>query len=71
MKNFLFIVLAVIAIGMYSCQKDNSVQLKSTSGALLKGKKDTTPPDFKSFKRDTTPPDFKTTLRDTTPPDFK
>jgi hypothetical protein len=61
-----FVAMAVVAMSIYSCQKDHSVKPKGTIGAISKAKKDTTPPSFKTF-RDTTPPSA-TLLRDTTPP---
>ena len=62
-----FVAMAVVAMSIYSCQKDHSVKPKGTIGAISKSKKDTTPPSFKTFK-DTTPPASATFLRDTTPP---
>ncbi|RWY50031.1 hypothetical protein [Mucilaginibacter gilvus] len=63
-----FVAMAVVAISIYSCQKDHSVTPKGTIGSISKNmKKDTTPPSFRAF-RDTTPPASATFLRDTTPP---
>jgi hypothetical protein len=67
MKKVIYILLAIVAIAVYSCQKDNTVaptpkitpSLKSVS-TTLKIRKDTTPPDpmfIKKAVRDTTPPD--------------
>jgi hypothetical protein len=69
-KIILFVAMAVVAMSIYSCQKDHSVKPKATIGTLSKAKKDTTPPSFKTFKtfKDTTPPASATFLRDTTPP---
>jgi hypothetical protein len=79
MKKVIYILLAIVAIGTYSCQKDNTAVLKNGTPSLKslsitsKTKKDTTPPDpsFLRTKKDTTPPDpsFLRTKRDTTPPD--
>ncbi|RYU92036.1 hypothetical protein EWM62_00935 [Mucilaginibacter terrigena] len=77
MKKIIYIVLAIIAVGTFSCQKDNTAPtkqgdaLKNSLSVSSKLKKDTTPPDFLRTKKDTTPPDFLKTRRDTTPPDFK
>lgn len=79
MKKIFYLVLAVVVIGIYSCQKDNMAPAKQgfNSGIASK-KKDTTPPDptfttSRLIKKDTTPPDPRFTTssakRDTTPPD--
>jgi hypothetical protein len=43
-KIILFVAMAVVAMSIYSCQKDHSVKPKATIGTLSKAKKDTTPP---------------------------
>ncbi|TWR31019.1 hypothetical protein FPZ43_00605 [Mucilaginibacter pallidiroseus] len=57
MKKFLFLVMAVVATGVYSCQKDNSVQPAATGSALMT-KKDTVPPVPSAMRvaKDTVPP---------------
>ncbi|MBL4678783.1 MAG: hypothetical protein JKY70_21710 [Mucilaginibacter sp.] len=64
MKKVFYAVLAIVVVGIYSCQKDNTTPAKqgfSSGVAAVKGKKDTTPPDPKAnaarVPRDTTPPD--------------
>ncbi|RFZ94557.1 hypothetical protein D0C36_03145 [Mucilaginibacter conchicola] len=81
MKKIFYIVLAVIVVGIYSCQKDNSAPAKQgfSNGIAVKGKKDTSPPDptfnvQRIIKKDTSPPDPKfttssTAKKDTSPPD--
>ena len=78
MKKIIYLLLAVVVMGVYSCQKDNTAPAaKSLNNLSLKGKKDTVPPDpsFNTFrvKKDTVPPDpsFNTlrTKKDTVPPD--
>ena len=60
MKKIALLLLALVMITIYSCQKENvSVQKKTLNGTL-------------SVKRDTVPPDNVTLLRvvkDTVPPD--
>lgn len=60
MKKIALLLLALVMVTIYSCQKENvSVQKKTISGTL-------------SVKRDTVPPDDVTSLRllkDTVPPD--
>ncbi|MFA6247384.1 MAG: hypothetical protein WC615_10615 [Mucilaginibacter sp.] len=66
MKKVIYILLAIVAIAVYSCQKDNTAPTKKITPSLksvsttLKIRKDTTPPDpmfIKKAVRDTTPPD--------------
>lgn len=67
MKKLLYILLAVIAIGIYSCQKDASQ--RKVKGTLSKSFKDTTPPGAFRVLKDTTPPGARLTIqKDTTPP---
>ncbi|HEK21442.1 MULTISPECIES: hypothetical protein [unclassified Mucilaginibacter] len=70
MKKIIYLIIAVLAVGLYSCQKENTAP-KNLNG-IMKAKKDTTPPDFRRLKRDTTPPDLyrSSAQRDTTPPDL-
>ena len=73
MKKILPLVLMVIAVSIYSCQKGQSVKPATSAAMLQKVKKDTTPPPaaFK-VKRDTTPPPAALRVsRDTTPPPLK
>lgn len=82
MKKIFYIVLAIVVVGIYSCQKDHTVTPASKSlsnGISVKGKKDTSPPDptFNTLrvKKDTSPPDPKfspsVAKKDTSPPDPK
>jgi|GEM_PF-3012905 len=66
--------MAVVAIAVYSCKKDATVNSRTIDGTTMARKlKDTTPPDAALLraKKDTTPPDAVTAKKDTTPPDFK
>jgi uncharacterized lipoprotein YbaY len=59
MKKIALLLMALVMITIYSCQKENvSVQKKTISGTL-------------SSKRDTVPPDatLLRVLKDTVPPD--
>jgi hypothetical protein len=59
MKKIALLLMALVMITIYSCQKENvSVQKKTISGTL-------------SSKRDTVPPDaaFLRIIKDTVPPD--
>ncbi|MFD0794210.1 hypothetical protein ACFQZX_11315 [Mucilaginibacter litoreus] len=77
MKKVFYLLLSVVAISIYSCQKENTAPSLKGISAI---KKDTTPPDFlksapSTSKKDTTPPDFRKATatkskKDTTPPDF-
>jgi hypothetical protein len=65
MKKAIYVLLTIVAIAVYSCQKDNTAPTKKITPSLksvsttLKIRKDTTPPDpmIKRAVRDTTPPD--------------
>jgi hypothetical protein len=67
MKRIRPILLLVIALSVYSCQKDQSVKTNAANGTLstkdktlsLKNPRDTTPPPAAAMRRDTTPPPLK------------
>ncbi|TFF39799.1 hypothetical protein [Mucilaginibacter psychrotolerans] len=67
MKKLLPLMLLIVSVSIYSCQKEHSVKPASMGSISAKLKKDTTPPSFK-VSRDTTPPSKSTAARDTTPP---
>jgi len=68
MKKLLLLILAVVAVSLYSCTKENQSGQRSLQGTLstTKIKKDTVPPTASRLFRDTVPP---TKLqKDTVPP---
>lgn len=67
MKKLIPLMLLIVSVSIYSCQKEHSVKPASMGSISAKMKKDTTPPSFK-VSRDTTPPASATLARDTTPP---
>ncbi|MDB5287836.1 MAG: hypothetical protein JWR05_2785 [Mucilaginibacter sp.] len=62
MKRIIPILLFAIILSVYSCQKDQSVKMKATNGAL------STKSSLKILKDTTPPPTTFILLRDTTPP---
>lgn len=70
MKKVLYIMLAVIAVGVASCQKDQ-VSTRRVGSSLAKAK-DTVPPSISSkfrIAKDTVPPSAtQTVAKDTVPP---
>jgi hypothetical protein len=62
MKKVIYLLLTVVIVSVYACQKDNTVPAgKAVTTLSLKGKKDTVPPDpsftTQRIKKDTVPPD--------------
>jgi hypothetical protein len=61
MKKFILLLMAVVVVSVYSCQKDNQVAPKKSIKGSLSFKKDTVPPGVIKFapsiiKKDTVPP---------------
>jgi hypothetical protein len=70
MKKILLLLLAVVAISVYSCTKENQADQKTSVKGTLSIKKDTVPPSASRLYKDTVPPSA-TLLRDTVPPSKK